>query len=82
MERKGWGGLELVFWGKDNRMRTFPAIFEHQSEPFPETVAVEGVRGVDEIDEDVVEQGLEGGDRSPLLHKQRRKGVGGREAKR
>lgn len=76
--RRG-GGEERKKNGKKN---TFPAIREDQAEPFLRTVAVDGVRGVYQVQEHVVEQGLKRGDRSPLRHEQRRECVGGGNAER
>lgn len=47
--RRGFGG------------NTFPAVFEYHTAPFLEAVAVEGIGGVDDVEENVIEQVLERG---------------------
>jgi len=49
-----------------------PAVFYDDSPPFLEAVLVEGIRCVDYVEEDVVEEGLEGGYRCTLFREQRR----------
>lgn len=44
----------------------FPAILEHQTAPAFEAVPVEGEGGVDDIEQDVVEEGLKGRNRGAL----------------
>lgn len=44
----------------------FPAMAEHEAAPAGEAVAVEGEGGVDKVEQDVVEEGLEGGDGGAL----------------
>ncbi len=53
-----------------------PAISEDNAAPFGESVSVDGVGSVDEVEEDVVEESLEGGDGSAFGHQQRGKRIG------
>ena len=55
---------------------TFPAIFEEEAGVTFEPIAVDGVRSVDCVEEDVVEEGLEGGDGGALSDEEGREGIG------
>ncbi|KAB8801894.1 hypothetical protein FH972_026715 [Carpinus fangiana] len=59
-----------------------PALGDQHAGPLLEAVAVDGVGGVDEIEQDVVEQGLEGGDRGVGVEEQAGESVGARDAQR
>lgn len=56
---------------------TLPTIFQQEAIPFLEPVGIEGVRRINDIQEDVVEKGLKGRDGSALGNQQRRKSIGG-----
>lgn len=71
--------------GKDDEVVAFdvdegedeetPAVFQDDLEPAFEAELVERVARVDEVEEDVVEEGLEGGDRSALVAEELRERV-------
>ena len=52
-----------------------PAVPEHHARPAAQPVAVEGVAGVDEVEQDVVEEGLEGRDGGPFHDEEGGQGV-------
>ena len=58
----------------------FPAILENHAAPFGEAVLGDGVGGVDEVEEDVIEEGLEGRDGGAFHHQQGGEGVGAGDA--
>lgn len=57
-------------------MITFPAVFEEEAGIAFEAIAVNGVGGVYYVEEDIVEEGLEGGDGGALNDKEAREGIG------
>lgn len=58
----------------------FPTIFQQEAEPALEAAAVQGVGGVDDVEEDVVEEGLEGGDGGALGDEEGGEGICGCDA--
>lgn len=56
--------------------RTFPPIFEEKAAISPESVAVDGIGSVSEVQKNVIEEGLEGRDGGALGSEQARKGIG------
>lgn len=52
--------------GEDN---VFPAIFEQQSTPAFEAITVKSERSVDDVEQDIVEEGLKGWDGRALCDK-------------
>lgn len=52
-----------------------PAVFDKETPPFLEAVFVDGVRGVDDVEQDIVKEGLEGGNRGALVREQSRECV-------
>lgn len=74
--------------GEDNEVVAFdveegedekaPAILPNETGPAAKAVLVQGVGRVDDVEEDVVEERLEGGDRGARLAKERRERIGGR----
>ncbi len=55
---------------------TFPTVFEEKAGIAFEAIAVNGVRSVYYVKENIVEEGLEGGDRGALDDKEAREGIG------
>lgn len=60
--------------------RTFPAIVDADLEPLLEAVFVEGVGREDDIENDVIEERLEGGDVRAVIGQELSEGVCAREA--
>ena len=56
---------------------TFPPVFEEEAGVAFEAVTVDGVGGVDNVEEDIVEEGLEGGDGGAASGEEGREGIGG-----
>lgn len=55
---------------------TFPTVFEEKAGIAFEAITVNGVRSVYYVEENIVEEGLEGGDRGALDDKEAREGIG------
>ena len=52
----------IAFDVAESEKEVFPSIFPDQLCPLLEAILVPGIAGVDDIEEDVVEEGLKGGD--------------------
>lgn len=65
----------VAFYIKESEDDVPPPVFDKHPAPFLEAVFVDGVRGVDEVKENVVEEGLERWYRSSLLAEEARESV-------
>ena len=52
------------------KVLTFPTILVDKATPLLEAVSVPGVRGVADVEEQIIEEGLESRDRSALLNQE------------
>jgi hypothetical protein len=59
----------------------FPPINHEKIEVFLDAITVDGIRRVDCAENDIVEEGLESGDGSPLVDEESRESVRGSDAK-
>ena len=63
-------------WALSEGETTFPPVLEEKPGITLEAIAVDSVRGVDDVEEDVIEEGLEGGDGGALSGEEGRECVG------
>lgn len=69
-------GEVIAFYIHKTQQDVLPAIDEEDFEVFLDTVAIDGIGGVNDGEKDVVEKGLKGGNGGSFVDKESGKGVG------